>query len=60
MSSIAQLSTEKPVPQFSNQQVADILEYLSVTTSNEQLNDNSSIGLSILLKSLSVSIAAEC
>lgn len=60
MSSIAQLSIEKPVPQFSNKQVAYILEYLAVTTSNEQLNDNSIIGLSILLKSLSLSIASEC
>lgn len=60
MSSIAQLSIEKPVPQFSNKQVAYILEYLAVTTSSEQLDDNSIIGLSILLKSLSVSIASEC
>ena len=60
MSSIAQLSIEKPVPQFSNKQVAYILEYLAVTTSSEQLDDDSIIGLSILLKSLSVSIASEC
>ncbi|WP_146146338.1 hypothetical protein [Photobacterium kishitanii] len=60
MNSVTSLSKQNSVPKYSNEQVAYILSYLAATTSNEALSDNATIGLSVLLKSLSYALVSEC
>lgn len=58
MNTVTQLNKSKPAPQYNNEQVACILAFLAETTTTEPLSDNSVVGLSILLGSLSKSLLA--
>lgn len=58
MNTVTQLNNSKPVPQYNSKQVGCILAFLAETTAGEPLSDDSVIGLSILLGSLSKSLLA--
>lgn len=59
MNTVTQLNKSKPAPQYNSEQVACILAYLAATASSKPIDESATIGLKVLLKSMSDSLIAE-